>query len=222
MQQIPSEQELKEIARQLSCPQGEAGIAMGENMNLNNIGMTRASITALQLKGGESVLELGHGNCGHLETLLSAGDGITYQGLEISAEMQQAAQQKNTAAVAEDIAHFDLYDGTTISFEDNRFDMIFTVNTIYFWEDAPALLTEIARVLKPNGKCIITFADKSFMEQLPFTQYGFNLFDKGRFSALIEESPLQVADFIDKDEWVTSKSGQEVNRHFIVALLNKK
>lgn len=222
MQQIPSEQELKEIARQLSCPQGEAGIAMGENMNLNNIGMTRASITALQLKGGESVLELGHGNCGHLGALLSAGDGITYQGLEISAEMQQAAQQKNTAAVAEDIARFSLYDGTTIPFKDNSFDTIFTVNTIYFWEDAPALLTEIARVLKPNGKCIITFADKSFMEQLPFTQYGFNLFDKERFSALIEESPLQVANFIDKDEWVTSKSGQEVKRHFIVAVLNKK
>lgn len=221
MQQLPSEEDLKEIARQLSCPQGEAGIAMGENMNLNNIGMTRASITALQLKGGERILELGHGNCGHLDALLSAADGISYHGLEISAEMQQAAQQKNTTVVAQDIARFGLYDGTTIPFEDNSFDTIFTVNTLYFWEDAPALLSEIARVLKPDGKCIITFADKRFMEQLPFTQYGFTLFDKEIFSNLIAGSSLSIIGFIDEEEVVMSKCGQEVNRYFIVAVLGK-
>jgi SAM-dependent methyltransferase len=222
MQQLPSEQELKEIARQLSCPQGEDGIAMGENMNLNNIGMTRASIAALGLKDGESVLELGHGNCGHLNEVLSAGNNITYQGLEISVDMQKAAQHINSIAIAKGNAAFSLYNGIVVPFTNDSFDKIFTVNTLYFWEDAPALLSEIARVLKPDGRCIITFADKGFMEQLPFTQYGFNLFDKEKFSALIDGSLLNITGFIDKDEIVTSKSGQEVNRHFIVAVLNKK
>ena len=62
-----SEKELNELSQQLSCPSGENGLAIAERMDKTNISMTLATVQALHLTDGQFVLELGHGNAGHLE-----------------------------------------------------------------------------------------------------------------------------------------------------------
>ena len=53
---------LKEIASQLSCPQGESGIATGEKMNSLNNFITQKAIEHLAPKQVDSIVEIGPGN----------------------------------------------------------------------------------------------------------------------------------------------------------------
>ncbi|MEM6261337.1 MAG: class I SAM-dependent methyltransferase [Bacteroidota bacterium] len=213
-----SNEELQELEAQLSCPSGAAGVSMGENMNATNINMTRTSITMLNLKDKSRVLELGHGNCGHLDGLLKQAKGILYTGLEVSETMYTEAHRNNRQAVSFGQAEFHLFNGTVIPFASERFDCVMTVNTIYFWKRPIELLNEIHRVLKPTGSFVVTFSEKEFMKKLPFVGKRFQLYDTAKVLRLGQQSAFAGAEVevSRESEWVKSKAGDMVNRTFTV------
>jgi len=210
-----TEAEIREIEKQLSCPSGENGIDVGNRMNELNIDVTKNSIRLLGLKDDDSVLELGHGNCGHLQLILGASNRIKYYGLEVSETMWKEAQKKNPNEQAE----FKLYDGQIIPYPDNYFNRILTVNTIYFWSNPEGLISEIERTLKPNGIFILTYADKSFMRSLPFVGEKFKLFDKNDIHKLVEKSNLKIKNFQDEEDEIESKIGDKVSRKYTICIL---
>lgn len=212
---------LQQLASQLSCPKNTEGIEVANNMHESNIRMTRAAINALKLANGDLILELGHGNCKHLPEILEKAERTSYYGLEISELMQKQATEANSVAMQANRASFHLYDGQKIPFSDNTFHKTLTVNTIYFWKDPEEFIKEIYRVLKPDGLLAISFADKNFMESLPFTAYGFDLYSKERIYALAEVAGFKVRDISSTTEKIRSKAGDEVERLFYVALLQK-
>jgi ubiquinone/menaquinone biosynthesis C-methylase UbiE len=167
-------EELKQLAGQLSRPEGEYGISVSEMMNETNSTMTRHAITRLELSAQDHILELGHGNAGHIPYIMEQATGIIYTGLEISELMHSEAQRINKETLH--ATSFTLYDGQKFPFADSLFDKAFTVNTIYFWPDPLLTLTELYRVLKPGATLCITYGEEAFMKQLPFTQFGFTLY----------------------------------------------
>jgi len=215
------QEELQAIASQLKHPTGEKGIEMGNMMNETNINMTRHSIQNLQIEEGNKILELGHGNAGHVEFIFDQGENIKYYGLEMSELMFQEARQINRNYVSQKQAFFSIYEGNTIPFEDDSFNKVFTVNTIYFWQEPEKLLSEIYRVLQPKGILCITFAEESFMKQLPFTQFEFEIYSTEKVEKLIGKSSFK---FINKEtliEKVKSKTGELVDRAFTTLVLEK-
>ena len=62
-------EELQAIASQLKHPSGEKGIEMANMMHETNINMTKHSIQNLNISNENRILELGHGNAGHVEFL---------------------------------------------------------------------------------------------------------------------------------------------------------
>ena len=88
-------EELKLLAQNLANPQGEKGKEIGEIMNATNIGMTLESIQALLIEDEEHILEIGHGNAGHVENILNKGQGIKYTGIDISTTMHNEAKRLN-------------------------------------------------------------------------------------------------------------------------------
>lgn len=216
-----TEEQLKSLAEQLSCPEGEKGIEVGNMMHEGNQRMTQETIQALQLQARDTVLELGHGNGKHLPRIVEAAEGIHYTGLEISEAMHRQANMLNERYVTSKQAAYILYDGDVIPFGDNRFTKIMTVNTLYFWSNAGALLREIHRVLKPNGVICIAFAQKDFMETLPFTRFGFTLYDTPTVQNLVINAGFTLTDVIDRSEKLVSKSGDHVVRTFSIVRATK-
>jgi len=212
---------LQQLAKQLSCPADTEGIEVANNMHENNIGMTRKTIEALNISKGDLILELGHGNCKHLSEILNRAEHTSYYGLEISKLMQKQASEANTTAIEANRASFHLYNGSNIPFSDNTFSKILTVNTIYFWESPQDFIKEIYRVLKPGGTFAVGFADKDFMESLPFTVYGFDLYSKDKLYNLAEAAHFKIKDISSFTEKITSKAGDKVERLFYVAILEK-
>ncbi len=216
-----TENELRAIAAQLAHPAGEAGIAMGHTMNRSNNGMVLRTIEALGAMDGDNILELGHGHCAHLGNLLGPLLDATYHGLEISHTMHEASRQQNNVLIEDGRAHFALYDGRTIPAPDATFTKAFTVNTLYFWDDPAALLRELYRVLVPGGRLCVAFADRAFMQQLPFTPFGFTLYDPTTFQELVASTAFGAAAFCTHRERTISKDGQELERTYHIATLTK-
>ncbi|MBZ4041681.1 class I SAM-dependent methyltransferase [Flavobacterium hibisci] len=214
-------EELQAIASQLKHPTGEKGIEIANMMHETNINMTRHSIQNLNISSGNSILELGHGNAGHVEFLFEQAENLKYYGLEMSELMFQEARQINRNFVSQKQAFFSVYDGNIIPFDAASFDKIFTVNTIYFWQDPQKLLLEIYRVLKPNGNFCLTFAEESFMKTLPFTQFEFELYSTEKALKLIEKTVFRVVYTESQTEKVKSKTGELVDRAFTTIVLEK-
>lgn len=214
-------EELQEIASQLKHPTGEKGIEMANMMHETNINMTRHSVQNLNISAGNSILELGHGNAGHAAFIFEQAGNLKYYGLEMSELMFQEARRINRNFVSQKQAFFSIYDGNIILFEAASFDKIFTVNTIYFWQDPQKLLLEIYRVLKPNGNFCLTFAEESFMKTLPFTQFEFELYSTEKALQLIEKTDFRVFHTESQTEKVKSKTGELVDRAFTTIVLEK-
>lgn len=212
--------DLQELARQLSCPTGDYGKEIGEIMNTNNFGMTKKAIDSLQIKNKDQLLELGHGNCKHLDYVLKQADFLGYIGLEVSEIMKSNALDNNIHFLKTDI-RFELFDGKKIHFHEKRFDKIFTVNTIYFWENPESFLKEIYRVLKFNGLFSLTFSTSSFMKTLPFTEFGFKLYSENEVINLLKLSNFKIEEIDSFTENVISKSGDEVERESINIVVSK-
>lgn len=218
MEHQHTEKDLKDIARQLACPEGEHGIKTGEMMHASNIGMTSAAIDALNLQNDAIILEIGHGNGAHIENLLKQANDIQYFGADISETMIAAAKRINSAYIESGQVSFQLTNGQTLPYADASFGGIFTVNTIYFWQNPNAYLLEIKRVLKTGGKLVLCFADKTFMEKLPFTPYGFTLYGLEKVQQLLAESGFTIKNTTKNLEQVLSKTGEQVEREYYVVV----
>jgi len=214
------QKDLKILAQNLANPQGEKGVEIGEMMNATNIGMTQESIKTLLIEDDEHILEIGHGNAGHLKSILNKAKDLTYTGIDISETMSKEAQNLNKEF--KDQADFILYEGRKLPFEDEVFDKIFTVNTVYFWDNPVEFLNEIYRVLKNTGTFVLTFAQRDFMEKLPFTKFNFNLYNNDEMEELISESRFKRMKISEKEEEIKSKTGDElIKRNYTVLTIKK-
>ncbi len=219
---MASTEELKQLAAQLAHPRGDIGKDISRMMEQTNGNMTEQAIQSLSLQAGQRVLELGHGNAGHVSALLHAHPRLQYFGLDVSETMQQEAVRKNKDGVKNKSASFHIYDGRQIPFQEPTFDAIFLVNTIYFVQDPASLIHDLALILRPAGKLAITFAERTFMERLPFTAYGFNLYEEAELRHLADYELLEYCDSHHGKEQVTSKAGDRVERHFTTLVWTRK
>ncbi|WP_343664048.1 class I SAM-dependent methyltransferase [Chryseobacterium mucoviscidosis] len=213
-------EKLKILAQNLAHPQGEKGIEIGEMMNETNIGMTLESIQTLLIEDNEHILEIGHGNAGHVRNILNKAIDVKYTGIDISETMHHEAIKLNKNF--ENQAEFVLYEGAELPFEDKIFDKIFTVNTVYFWQKPKDFLNEIYRVLKDNGTFVLTFGQRDFMEKLPFTQFGFTLYNTDEMEETVSKSYFKRMKISERQEEVKSKTGEEtITRNYTILTIKK-
>ncbi len=203
-----NDETLQSIARQLRKPDGDTGILVAKKMNEGNLQINRYTIEALRVQESDQVLEIGMGNGFFVSEILTGHPSVKYFGCDFSLVMVREAERMNESFIAACQAGFFLASAETLPFDDGMFDKVFSVNTIYFWDDSRVILSEIRRVLKPKGKIIISVRPKATMESLPFVKYGFNTFSKEDLKALLIQNSFTVTAVIEKRE-----PDQEINGH---------
>ena len=215
------ESEARQIAKQLRQPDGPDGLEVAERLNTTNAEMIETTIEILGLSDGHSVLELGPGNAQHVVDLLTRANNIDYTALEISETMVAEASARNSTTPPSTSARFLLYDGLRFPSSDEEFDRLFTVNTLYFWEEPALMLSEIYRVLKPTGRAVISFVDASFLNERPFAQYGFTPYDAESITELVARSAFKTVELGHHEDQVTSPEGDLWDRGYVSATLTK-
>jgi len=210
--------DFKAVAAQLAKPQGESGIKVAAHMNVSNGDMTRHAINLLNCNDGDHVLEIGPGNGYFAEYALSKGNDIRYTGVDISETMISTAREINKSHVDAGRATFEWVNGLHFPFPDNTFDKIFTVNTLYFWQNPAIQLADIRRVLKPNGVFCLAISSKKFMDSLPFTAYGFILYTPEEAQELLLANGFVLMDTEIRDHRTIGAAKEEVIREEVFIL----
>lgn len=213
--------DFKQIAAQLREPTGSQGIETANRMNINNGNMIRCCIDKLPLKPGIHVVEMGPGGGLHLPYLLHREQNIRYTGVDISETMVTLARENNNE-IQHETANFTkasvAHGWVALPFPNQSVDIVFTVNTLYFWDDASAQAKEIHRVLKPGGTLALCFAPESFMSQLPFTQYGFTLYTSQRAAELLIQAGFEMDHIYTQTETVRTSAETTMEREFMVMM----
>jgi ubiquinone/menaquinone biosynthesis C-methylase UbiE len=200
----------KAIASQLRQPDGEHGLQVGIKMNEGNLHINHNSIEALRLAAGDHVLEIGMGNGFFVKDILKVDPSIHYAGCDFSELMVSESKKMNAEFISAGRAEFHFASAHQLPYADNTFTKVFTVNTIYFWEDQAAVLAEFHRVLKPGGLIVIAVRPKSLMQHYPFTRFGFNLFGKNDLADVLRRNHFDVTEIIEKEEPPQEVGSQQV------------
>ncbi len=195
-----NEEEAKGLAQQLRKPEGEFGVQVGERMNAGNQFMNRNTIEQLNVQPGHHILEIGMGNGFFVKEILEKDPSIQYTGCDFSTLMVKESIKMNQEWIERGQASFLHSTADHLPFEDHRFDSIFTINTLYFWEHLEKELAELRRVLKPDGKFVLTIRPKKYMEKLPFTQYGFQMYSRQEVVQLLQNHRWKVVEVIEKTD----------------------
>lgn len=210
--------DFKALAAQLSKPEGDMGIKTAEHMNISNADMTRHAVHLLDCGDNDQVLEIGPGNGHFASYVLAKGPKIVYTGVDISKTMVVTAREINKHHIAAGRVTFQHVDGIHLPFSDQTFDKVFTVNTLYFWTEPAKQLAEIKRVLKPTGIFVLAIASKAFMEQLPFTAYGFTLYTPEEAQKLLLTNGFDLLDTKVRAQKITGAAKQEMVREEVFIL----
>lgn len=122
----------------------------------------------------KTILDIATGT-GDLAILMTETDADKIIGLDISAGMLEVGRKKIEAKKLSHKIEMILADSENMPFEDNTFDAITVAFGVRNFENLEKGLTEILRVLKPNG--IFVILETSVPEKTPYKQ-GYKFYSK--------------------------------------------
>ena len=163
----------KGLAKQLAKPRGLLGRIVARKLNKWNKCDYDFVIKEISNYADSVILEIGFGN-GVLLNQLAHGFDNQYFGVDISKDMVKTAALINREFINNGKMELYQADIEKMPFHNETFDVIYTCNTVYFWRDTEKAISEIKRVLKPNGKFMNIAATKEGFENSPVSQYGFS------------------------------------------------
>ena len=213
--------DLEVLAAQLRKPEGETGKQIGEVMNNGNRLINEWTIQTLDLQNGDTILEMGMGNGYFVKNFLTSKESLIYYGLDYSEMMIEEAIKLNQQFVEIKQAIFTLGLASNMPFEEDFFSKIFTINTIYFWDNAENELKEIRRVLKPGGTFVVAVRSKQTMEQMPFTKFGFEKYDGQKLVYLLENQGFVIKAVQNKKEPTYDFNGHAMQLENIIVSCTK-
>ena len=170
-------------ASQCGNPRGLVGRVMTWGMNRANKVMYQGIIENMKPSEGMKSLDVGFGN-GYLEKLIYKEAKCSIYGIDLSEDMVKTASDNSKKGIANGDIHLSVGDCCNLTFEKNTFDVVTTMNTIYFWKDTVQGLQEIHRVLKDNGVFYNAVLTKESLDKVFYTKNGFKKFEKEEYLEL--------------------------------------
>lgn len=145
---------LKTMFTNCACPKGFLGRCMLRFMNFGHAPLTNWGLDHVEFSDGMVMLDIGCGGGATLKRLLKRSpEGMVY-GIDISEESVVKAKNVNKQLLNKQVF---VRQGSadSLPWEDQKFDVVTAVETVYFWPDLPQCFQEVKRVLKPGGQFAI-------------------------------------------------------------------
>jgi len=188
---------VKYIADNFGNPAGIGGDISTKIMNLLNQKQYNTVLRNIKLEPNNCILDIGFGNGYLLKKIIRQNIPVKIYGIEISNDMLNKVKLKNIHNIEKGILELYLANINETSFENNLFDKMYTINTIYFWNELNKCFSEIKRILKPNGIFINVIYTKKYLEKILFTKYGFNKYSVEEIEKITKNNGMEIIGTIE-------------------------
>jgi ubiquinone/menaquinone biosynthesis C-methylase UbiE len=145
------------IDRQYRQPTGIIGQLVGRRMARQHQPENAWTVSLLDIQPTDRVLEVGFGPGIAVELLAAQASQGFIAGVDFSPAMISLARRRNARAINAGQVELGYGEVTALPFADASFDKALSIHTLYFWTDPVKALTELRRVLKPEGDLVLTF-----------------------------------------------------------------
>lgn len=187
----------KAIAQQFANPQGLGGRLATLAMNIGNQALYRSVFGAMPQDKTCAILDVGYGNGYLMKRLLKHG----YQrvsGLEPSESMQLIVAKKLESAISDGRCQLMLGTLEDTPLAEEAFDVIYTINTLYFWSSLAEGFARLQDALTSQGKVVLAFYDKWYLKKLPSTKYGFRLYETSEIEEELDKQGFEIKEIMRK------------------------
>lgn len=166
----------------------------------------------LSPKENERILEIGFGTGQLINEIARYREKGVIEGIDFSEAMVAVARKRNRKHIAAGKVILRRGDFEEIEYDAGVFDGVCSCNTIYFWGHPENYIKKINRILRPGGKVVLAFRDRSWMEKRPLDRKVFRFYDSDDVKAL----------FLNSESWsrveVVSRSVKDSVYHCAVGL----
>lgn len=198
----------KYLSSQLVRPSGVVGTYLiGKLWNRHNLALNDSTFLRLHAVTSDRILEVGFGGGYLLKRIVSAVAAGSVAGVDASPLMVEQARKTFRRQIESGVLH--LYDSTAaqLPFSAGYFDKACSVNSIFYWPDLAAGLTEIHRVLRANGLFVLTFTVKADLDKRGFANPGIRTYANDEVLAAVQQAGFR---------FVTIEEAQDAHRTFAI------
>ncbi|PJI06859.1 MULTISPECIES: class I SAM-dependent methyltransferase [Clostridium] len=203
---------MSEIAKRLNqCkkPTGELGKIIVDDMNLRHFELTDWGLKKVNIKNDDTILDIGCGGGRTVNRMASiAKDGKVF-GIDYSLDCVNWSKDYNKKFVTNNKVEILHGSVEKMPFENDKFDIITAVETIYFWPNILENFKEVNRILKPNGVFAIIcemYSSEKFKERNDelIAASNMNLYTPDELKNLLKDAGFNniSIDSIEEKNWL--------------------
>jgi arsenite methyltransferase len=129
-----------------------AATGRGDKMETGHGDVVEQVIEKLNIRAGNQILDLGCGIGWATRILAQKGPGVQAIGIDAAPAMVKRAEELSPLTIR---ARYEVGQFENIDFKDGKFDMVFSMEALYYATDLEKALAEVFRVIKSGGSAQI-------------------------------------------------------------------
>jgi arsenite methyltransferase len=179
----------KLFARQISHPSGILGrFVLPRVWNRRNSALNDVALNSLALRPGDRVLEVGFGGGHLLGRMAGAIPGGFLAGVDVSPAMVAFCAKRYRPLVREGKLELRCAGAESLPYPPAHFSKACSVNSIFYWQNAPQAISELWRVLAEGGMLVLCFTCKGSLEKRGFANSRITLYAAEEVQQMMEAS----------------------------------
>lgn len=147
------------FGNQFGNPRGLLGMYTGEKMVKQHVIETQWTIKLLNIHKNETILELRCGAGYAMKLLLEESEVSYVVGLDLSKSILRSATIRNRKEINKGRVRLVQGNVNNLDFQDKYFTKVYSIHSVYFWENLPKTISDIYRILKFEGTVVLTLSD---------------------------------------------------------------
>jgi SAM-dependent methyltransferase len=188
------------LSAQAKKPTGIIGrYLMTQIFNSGNADLNTFVKEELRLKQEDRVLEIGFGTGKLINEMASITIEGCVEGIDFSRDMFNHASKVNQQEISLGRVCLHLGDCSILPFNNEAFNKLCSINTLYFWKEPETYLKEIFRVTKTGGIAVIGFRVEEQMSKMNLDENVFRYFSQREVATLLSNAGFSEVTIKEKD-----------------------
>lgn len=193
---IPS----KFFSLQARKPSGIIGrYLMTKIFNNGNADLNSFVKEILDLQKEDRVLEIGFGPGKLINEMADITTEGVVEGIDFSQVMLKQASKLNRQYISNGKVRLHKGECSVLPFDNESFNKLCSINTLYFWNEPGKYFGEMFRVIKSGGKIVIGFRNDKQMSNLNLSEEIFRFYSKNDVVNILSDAGFSGAHIKEKE-----------------------